>query len=451
MEFSRLKNFFVVLLTSAVLTAGVYFIAEDVQISDLMPQVESSGGQTIQENVLVENNNFQNESEKLPEEILPPQKLVNPPQIIKAVYVTGYSAGAKSYLNYLTNLFQTTEINAVVIDIKGSSGYISYNCDVEDAKKYKLNTNLISDIDFLVKFLHDKNIYVIGRIAVFEDPLYSKARPDIAIYNKVPTVNPSRILDGEAIGKKTLWRDNSGLSWLDPASKDAWDYNISIAKDALKKHGFDEINFDYIRFPSDGNMQNLGFPVWDEKIEKHEVIKEFFKYLREELEGEKISVDLFGQTTVNKDDMGIGQVIEDAFEYFDYISPMVYPSHYINGFIGFKNPAEHPYQVVKYSMENAVKRKAFYFDAQKNIFAKNSETSGSPAASSQLALDYSYLAPLAKFRPWLQDFDMGADYNAFMVKEEIRATQDALGEDFNGYMLWNPSNIYTKDAILKPN
>jgi len=174
---------------------------------------------------------------------------------------------------------------------------------------------------------------------------------------------------------------------------------------------------------------------------------EFFKYLRKELEGEKISADLFGQTTINTDDMGIGQVIEDALEYFDYISPMVYPSHYINGFIGFQNPALHPYQVVKYSMENVVKRKAFYLESQKDILAKNSEASGSPADSSHQALDYSYLAPLAKFRPWLQDFDMGADYNAFMVKEEIRATQDALGEDFNGYMLWNPSNIYTKGAV----
>ena len=445
MEFSRWKNFSIVLLVAAILIAGVYFIIKNSQIYDLKPAVASSNEQTSQENtqedVLVKNNNLKNESEKLPEEILPPQKLVNPPEIIKAIYVTGYSAGTKSYLNYLTNLFQTTEINAVVIDIKGSSGYISYACDVEDAKKYNINSKVIPDIDYLVRFLHDKNIYVIGRIAVFEDPLYSKARPEIAIYDKTKTAaSPEQ-------GRRILWRDNSGLSWLDPASKDAWDYNISIAKDALKKHGFDEINFDYIRFPSDGNMENLGFPVWDEKIEKHEIIKEFFKYIRKELEGEKISADLFGQTTVNKDDMGIGQVIEDAFEYFDYISPMVYPSHYINGFIGFQNPAQHPYQVVKYSMENAVKRKAFYFETQKDIFAKNSETSGSPAASSQQALDYSYLAPLAKFRPWLQDFNMGADYNAFMVKEEIKATQEALGEDFNGYMLWNLSNVYTKDAI----
>lgn len=446
MEFSRLNNFFVVLLTSAVLTAGVYFIAEDVQVSDSMPQVAPSNGQTSQENVLVENNNFKNESEKLPEEILPPQKLINPPEIIKAIYITGYSAGTKSYLNYLTNLFQTTEINAVVIDIKGSSGYISYASEIEDAKKYKLNSNVILDIDSLIRFFHDKNIYVIGRIAVFEDPLYSKARPDIAVYDKEKTAaSPEQ-------GRRILWRDNSGLSWLDPASTDAWDYNISIAKEALNNHGFDEINFDYIRFPSDGDVKNLGFPIWDQNSpaggSKREVIKEFFRYLRTELKDEKISADLFGQTTVNTDDMGIGQVIEDAFEYFDYISPMVYPSHYINGFIGFSNPAEHPYEVVKYSMENALNRKSAYLGASKNIVFKNSESAGSPAENTQQALN-SYAVSLAKFRPWLQDFDMGADYNAFMVKEEIRAIQDALGSDFNGYMLWNPSNIYTKGAVLK--
>ena len=125
---------------------------------------------------------------------------------------------------------------------------------------------------------------------------------------------------------------------------------------------------------------------------------------------------------------------------------MVYPSHYINGFIGFQNPAGHPYEVVKYSMENAVIRKSAYLEAEKNIALQNSEASGTPAQTAQQALNF-YAVSLAKFRPWLQDFDMGADYTAEMVKQEITAVQDALREDFNGYMLWNPSNIYTKGAI----
>jgi hypothetical protein len=331
----------------------------------------------------------------------PPQKLTNPPEIIKAVYVTGYSASTKYYLNYLRQLFKNTEINAVVLDIKGSDG-----------KTGLYNT------DDVVRFFHNQNIYVIGRIAVFEDPTYSKIRPELAIYNKAKTTDPKN---------PVLWLDNNGLSWMDPSSKDVWDYNISLAKDAFYNHGFDEVNFDYVRFPTDGNAKNMGFPVYDEKTPISEVIKNFFQYVRANLAGEKISVDLFGLTTVNSDDMGIGQIIENAFANFDYVSPMVYPSHYANGFIGFVNPAEHPYEVIKYSLDSAVvKQKAFATSAE--------------ASASQ-----------AKLRPWLQDFNMGAEYNADMVKLEIKATQDSLQNDYNGFMLWNPSNVYTQAAVLNPN
>ena len=423
MEFSRLKNLFVVLIMIEALTAGISFFLQDI---NAFAPYQADTLSNSQRNVLTEINNTQTNDKKI-QELLPPQlpllpqKLSNPPGVIKAVYVTGYSAGTKSYLNYLTNLFKTTEINAVAVDIKGSDGRV----------------DAIADINSLVRFFHDKNIYVIGRIAVFEDPLYSKARPDLAVYNKLKTTDKEN---------PVLWQDNNRLFWLDPASKEVWDYNISLAKDALS-HGFDEINFDYIRFPSDGDMENLGFPVWDQKIPKSEIIKEFFQYLRQQLAGEKISADLFGQTTVNTDDMGIGQILEDAFESFDYLSPMVYPSHYISGFIGFENPAEHPYQVVEYSMQSALNRQKFYLQSEK---IKNSEVQGSPAAESQQILNSDLtIKPSSKFRPWLQDFDIGADYTADMVKQEIKAVKDALGNDFNGFMLWNPYNIYTTGAISK--
>ena len=368
-----MENFLVVLLMLAGFLFGISFI---LQFLDNQHATVLAG----QENILPETT-----KKIIPPP--PPEKLSNPPEIIKAVYVTGYSAGAKSYLNYLSRLFEGTEINAVVVDIKGSDGRIE-----------------IYDTDSLVRFLHNQNIYVIGRIAVFEDPVFSKARSDLAIYDKT---NP-----------KNLWKDNNGLAWMDPASKDVWDYNISLAKDAFKNHGFDEINFDYVRFPTDGKTANMGFPVWDGIAGKAEVINKFFGYLRTSLPGEKISVDLFGLTTINTDDMGIGQIIENAFENFDYICPMVYPSHYANWFIGFANPAEHPYEIIKYSMDSALAR-------------------------------LKITASKAKLRPWLQDFDMGADYTADMIKQEIKATQDSLGTDFNGFLLWNPSNIYTQGAILK--
>ena len=202
---------------------------------------------------------------------------------------------------------------------------------------------------------------MIGRIAVFEDPQYSKARSDLAIYNTTKTSD---------LSKPVLWKDNNGLSWMDPASKDVWDYNISLAKDALNNHGFDEVNFDYVRFPSDGNADDMGFPAWNEKTLMSDVIKNFFHYLRTNLPNEKISVDLFGQTTVSKNDMGIGQVIENAFENFDYVAPMVYPSHFINGFIGFANPADHPYEVIKYSLDGAVAKENAFLNPETNSFGK---------------------------------------------------------------------------------
>lgn len=375
MDFFRRRDIFIMPIAAVILIAGVFFAfyARNYFVRQPAVVLDSLATATADSNVPL-----------LPP---PPQKLSNPPEIIKAVYVTGYSAGTQRYLAYLTNLFKTTEINAVVIDIKDYSGLVSYK------------SGAIKDIDSLVRFFHDQNVYVIGRIVVFEDPAYAKARPDLAIYNRNKP--------------ETLWKDNNGLSWLDPASKDVWDYNISLAKDVFY-HGFDEVNFDYVRFPSDGNVGNMGFPVWDEKAPKAQIIKGFFSYLRAGLANEKISVDLFGQTTTNTDDMGIGQVIENAFENFDYVSPMVYPSHYINGFMGFANPAEHPYEIVNYSMSTALAREKVK----------------------------TALLPVAKLRPWLQDFNMGADYTADMVKQEIKAVEDSLASEYNGFMLWNPSNIY---------
>ena len=427
MKLSKVDYFFVVMVAVAVLITGASFCLQGVKTFFV--------GRTI-----VEYNNPIIKGESAAEYV-PPQKLSNPPAIIKAVYVTGYSAGSKKYLNYLSNLFKTTQINAVVVDIKDYSGLISYNSGALDAKKYNLYNNAIPDIDALVRFFHGQNIYVIGRVANFEDPAYSKARPDLAIYDKIKTTD---------LSKPVLWEDDNGLSWLDPSSKEVWGYNVSIAKDALY-HGFDEINFDYIRFPTDGKMDDMGFPVWDGKTPKATVIKGYFQYVRTSLYGEKISADLFGQTTINNDDMGIGQVIENAYENFDYVSPMVYPSHYANNFMGFANPAEHPYEIIKYSMDSALKKENVLAQQGQVSATTSGELAGSltsetsPSVAGLIAP--SPMSPLAKLRPWLQDFNIGADYTAQMVGQEIKATQDSLGGSYEGFMLWSPSNIYTQDAL----
>jgi hypothetical protein len=426
MQVSRWDNFLVVSVMLFVLVTGTSFVLDK---DDFSQQAAISGSLPIvAENILTDFTPY-----------IPPKKLSNPPSVINAVYVTGYSAGAKSYLNYLSGIFSTTEVNSVVVDVKGSNGYVSYNSGAPDVAKYGTYNGAVKDIDELVNFFHDRNVYVIGRIAVFEDPVYSKARPELAIYDKVKTSEQAQLV---------LWQDNNSLSWLDPSSKEVWDYNISLAKDALY-HGFDEINFDYIRFPTDGKAESMGFPLYDGKTKKSQVIHNFFKYLRENLAGEKISADLFGQTTTNKDDMGIGQLLENAFENFDYISPMIYPSHYIDGFLGYNNPAEHPYEIIKYSLETAQSRENIYLDKLVTKATGDSlKEITTPPSSVEIKLPEIYLA---KLRPWLQDFDMGADYNTDMVKLEIKATKDALTDKYNGYMLWNPSNIYTKEALLKPN
>jgi hypothetical protein len=168
----------------------------------------------------------------------------------------------------------------------------------------------------------------------------------------------------------------------------------------------------------------------------------------------KLSADLFGLSTVNTDDLGIGQVIEDAYKYFDYVSPMVYPSHYAAGFLGYQNPAKFPYEVIRYSLEKALARLQTMTMAMTN----DNESSTAPSSSSTVIVPKF----VAKLRPWLQDFDLGAVYDASMVKKEIQSTEDVLEKgsttislppgasasgNFGGWLLWDPANIYTEGAL----
>lgn len=336
----------------------------------------------------------------------PGKPLSNPPAEVKAIYATGWSAGSSLRVDYLKKVISETDANAIVIDLKDYAGAISYKTGDPKISIYGGEENRIGDIKKLVADLHANNIYVIGRITTFQDPVLAQKRPDIAVKDS----------------KGNLWGDNKKLYWMDPSAKDAWDYNINLAKNAYNA-GFDEINFDYVRFPSDGNLGAMVFPVTDLKATtKSAAIKSFFKYVREQLPGKTISADLFGLVTVNKDDMGIGQVLENTFPYFDYIAPMVYPSHYASGFDGYKNPADYPYEVVNYSLVAAEKRLAA---------AKAKDPSIK-----------------AKIRPWLQDFSLGTVYDSEKVKAQITASKDAGSV---GWMLWSPKNIYTKDAILSQN
>lgn len=354
---------------------------------------------------------------KNPHNDIEPQKpLAGSPKIIKALYATGWSAGSEKMLNYLIKLIKETELNAIVIDIKDYSGELSYLTEIKETEKYGKDRDIkILRPNAMIKKLHDEGIYVIARQTIFQDPILAKARPDLA-------------LTSSTTGKQ--WQDNKKVMWVDPAGKETWDYNMAIAKDALAR-GFDEINIDYIRFPTDGNTNDIKYPFWDGKILKRFVMRDFFKYFRQALPDAKISADLFGLTTVNYGDVGIGQNIEDAYHYFDAVAPMVYPSHYNKGFAGHQNPAAHPYDIVYTSILEANKRLQQY-----KIKAEISTSTEK------------YLVKNPELRPWLQDFDLGTDYGAEKVRAQIQAVYAAATGTPTGWMLWNPSNNYTKAALL---
>jgi hypothetical protein len=326
---------------------------------------------------------------------------ITTPTPVKAIYLTSWAAGTHSFRAHIENIADTTEVNAVVIDVKDYTGKISYKVDTPELVKVGSSENRIPDVVSFIDTLHKKGIYVIARVAVFQDPYYIKVRPDLAVRTNTD--------------KTKAWKDRKGISWLDAGSEDVWKYVQMIAEESYRK-GFDEINFDYIRFPSDGNMKDIYYPMSEGK-KKSDVMNSFFTYIGKTLRDEGIptSADLFGMTTTNKDDLNIGQLLEDALRNFDFVAPMVYPSHYPPTWNGFKNPADHPYDVVNISMKKAVARAE--------------------------AIPVSRL----KLRPWLQDFDLGAKYTKEMVRAQMTATYD-VGLD--SWMLWDAANKYTPEALL---
>jgi len=322
---------------------------------------------------------------------------IETPVPLKAVYLTSWAAGSSKFRDHIRDLASTTEINAVVIDIKDYTGKIAFRVDDAGLQKFESTENRIPDIKEYIGELHDMGIYVIGRVSAFQDSHLITLHPEWAV----------KTIAGE------VWKDYKGVKWLEVGAKPVWDYLVDIARYS-HSIGFDEINFDYIRFPSDGNLRDISYG-WTEGRPRSEVLREFFMYINQELSGSMpTSADLFGLTTSAYDDLGIGQVLEDALTYFDYVSPMVYPSHYGSGFNGIPKPATEPYRVVKYAMDAAVVK---------------AQVAG--------------ISP-EKLRPWLQDFDLGGKYTPEMVRAQIQANYDA---GLSSWMLWNAGVKYQKSAL----
>lgn len=351
---------------------------------------------------------------------------IKTPEPLKGVYMTQCVAGTPSFREKLVKLIEETEINAIVIDVKDYTGTVSFSTGNPTIDSLGGTGCKVSDMQDFVDTLHQKNIYVIGRVTVFQDPTFAKAYPDLAVKRKS---------DGG------IWKDRKGISFVDVGAKPFWDHIVAIATSSYAI-GFDEINFDYIRFPSDGNMKDIYFSHTGTTTKK-EMLRKFFEYLDSKIAGTGIvtSADLFGMTTTNTDDLNIGQVLEYALLNFDYVSPMVYPSHYPATFNGWPDPNKVPYEIVKFSMEAAVARDKFLYAeiASTTRFINGQVVNFTPSEKILKRIN-----PL-QLRPWLQDNDYPVHYTADMVRKQIQATYDA---GLSSWMLWDPSNTYTREALL---
>jgi len=314
----------------------------------------------------------------------------------RGIYISSWSASEPKKIKKLVDFVLNTNLNAVVIDIKDVTGKVSYKTDVDLARKNHLYELRIKDIKKTINHLKDKGIYVIGRISVFKDDALARRKNNLALQKQ-----------------GNIWEDMSNLAWVDPASKIVWDYNIALAKEGLSL-GFEEINFDYIRFPSDGDIANIDYPVWKRKKQKQEIIKSFFKYQHSKLKDHRVSADLFGMTMSHvRDgfDMNIGQRLEDAYGYFGYICPMLYPSYFRNAFSEIKKPFEKPYEVIDKSFKNA----------QDSLNKLNKDEK-----------------PF--IRPWIQAFSTNQEkIKPDFIKLQKQAVED---NDSYGFLLWSSKNDY---------
>ena len=329
-------------------------------------------------------------------------EIVLKPQSVRAAYLTYYGVGDKGIRTRVLDLAARTEINAVVIDVKGDRGWILYRTQIPQALAVGAQgPATLKDFDGLMADLKARGIYTIARIVTFKDNILANARPDLAVIDT-------------RTGKP--WTDNEKLAWVDPFREEVWNYNIAIAREAAAR-GFDEVQFDYVRFPTDGRLSAAKYASPNNKDTRLPAIAGFLGRARRELGplGIFVAADIFGYTAFNENDTDIGQRIEEMAPHLDYFCPMVYPSGYHLGIPGYRNPITNPYHVVFESVRLIRKRSL-----------------GTPA----------------QVRPWLQDFkDYAFDRRIFGISEirdQIRGTDEGGG---TGWMLWNPRNDYTGAAL----
>jgi hypothetical protein len=313
------------------------------------------------------------------------------PREVRGVHVTTALAGIPGKLdNYIA--MKQTGLNAIELDVKDENGNVGWVANVPLARKVGAAKPYYNPVKAAAE-VHAAGLYLIGRVVTFEDPLLSSGEPELAI----------RRSDG------SRWLNNSGLGWTNPYDKRVWKYNVDIAVQAAKL-GFDEIQFDYVRFPSDGDLSLIRYPgVHSQPMGW--TIPMFLKYARSRLKplGVRLSVDVFGLSATR--DLGIAQFPGRIAPYVDTIYPMVYPSHYASGEYNIIDPDSRPGTTVAYSLRDF---------------------------RSKLAGRKTMLVP------WLQDFSLRRTYTLADVQDQIQA---ARLEHVKGFMLWNATGVYTVKAL----
>lgn len=318
----------------------------------------------------------------------------------KALYLSFYGIGDQSLREAALQLVGKTQLNALVIDAKGDRGGIPYRSGVKLAAEVGAQKIItVHDMPALLARLHRQGIYTVARVVAFKDDPLARGKPELAVHNRAGMV----------------WSDREGLAWSDPFRHEVWEYVIDVAEEAARL-GFDEIQFDYLRFPDE---PSLVFSKPSTEASRVAAISGFLAEARKRLAPYNVfmAADIFGYVLWNLNDTDIGQRLEDLASYVDYISPMLYPSGFQYGIPGYSNPVAVPHEIVDLSLRNAQKRTGL---------------------------------PGVRFRPWLQAFrDYAFDrriFGADEIKAQIRAAE-AFGAD--GWMLWNPRNVYSEAGLRK--
>jgi hypothetical protein len=342
--------------------------------------------------------NFPNDVPLIPINKVDPQKDAVK---VKGIYSTAYSAGGGRF-NTLVKLLDDTDLNAMVIDVKDDDGYITFDTGNPELTALGTTQKYIADMPKMMATLNEHKIYPIARIVVFKDTVLAKKKPEFSFLNA----------DG------TLWKNKAvgGSSFVNPYMKEVWDYNVTVAKEAIKA-GFKEIQFDYVRFPEGFETREKTLKYTKDDRSRTDVVSSFVKYARDQLTplGARVSVDIFGYAASVPAAEGIGQDFNKISMNVDVISPMIYPSHYSTGWFNSKVPDAAPYATINGAMK----------DTHKKLEAIDN------------------LKPV--IRPWIQDFTAPwvpgyIKYGKHEVEEQIRALKDNGVDEF---LLWNAGNSFT--------